>query len=258
MAFFSAVYRRCAPARRPDRRLLVDIAAAQAEVDAALLALDVQAAGAGKGGRQRLRAAHAAQAGGEDPAARPGCRRSAACRLRQRSRRCPARCPGCRCRSSCRRSSGRTSSGPCGRAREVFPGGPLGHQVAELASSTRGASAWVRNTPTGLPLCTSRVSSGRSWRRLFEDGLEAVPVARGLADAAVDHQRVGVFGHLGVQVVLQHAVGGFDQPVGAAAVALPRGARTGCGWAARWRRTGRSWRRPVAVTGVFQRGTVLV
>jgi len=33
----------------------------------------------------------------------------------------------------------------------------------ELAISTRGASAWVRNTPTGLPLCTSSDSSSFSF-----------------------------------------------------------------------------------------------
>lgn len=49
--------------------LLVDVATAQAEVDAALLALDVQRTGAGQGRRQRLGAAHAAKAGGKHPAA---------------------------------------------------------------------------------------------------------------------------------------------------------------------------------------------
>ena len=49
--------------------LLVDIARAQAEVDAALLALDVERAGAGEAGRQRLGPAHAAEAGGQDPLA---------------------------------------------------------------------------------------------------------------------------------------------------------------------------------------------
>jgi hypothetical protein len=34
----------------------------------------------------------------------------------------------------------------------------------ELASSTRGASAWVRNTPTGLPDWISSVSSSFSAR----------------------------------------------------------------------------------------------
>ena len=35
-----------------------------------------------------------------------------------------------------------------------------------LAISTRGASAWVRNTPTGLPDWTSSVSSSPKARRL--------------------------------------------------------------------------------------------
>ena len=31
--------------------------------------------------------------------------------------------------------------------------------MSALAMSTRGAPGWVRNTPTGLPDCTSSVSS---------------------------------------------------------------------------------------------------
>jgi hypothetical protein len=50
-------------------RLFVQIARAQPEVDAALLALDVQRHRAGERGGQRLGTAHASQAGGEDPAA---------------------------------------------------------------------------------------------------------------------------------------------------------------------------------------------
>ena len=42
--------------------LLVEVAGAQPEIDAALLAFDIERAGAGKAGGQRLRAAHAAQA----------------------------------------------------------------------------------------------------------------------------------------------------------------------------------------------------
>jgi hypothetical protein len=71
MAFFSCVC--CwmsASASSRSRGLLVHVARAQAEVDAALLALDVERAGAGQRGGQRLGAAHAAQAGGEDPLAR--------------------------------------------------------------------------------------------------------------------------------------------------------------------------------------------
>jgi hypothetical protein len=39
-----------------------------------------------------------------------------------------------------------------------------------------------------------------------EDLVEALPVARGAADAAVDHQVLRTLGHLGVEVVLEHAV----------------------------------------------------
>src|SRR3546814_1444790 len=50
-------------------RLLGDVTGAQAHVDAALLALDVEAAGTGETRGQRLRAAHAAEPGGQDPLA---------------------------------------------------------------------------------------------------------------------------------------------------------------------------------------------
>ena len=52
-----------------------------------------------------------------ESSARRDRRRNAGGRFRRRSRRCPARCPGCRCRSTSPPSSGRTSSGPCDRAR---------------------------------------------------------------------------------------------------------------------------------------------
>ena len=123
--------------------------------------------------RQRLGAAHAAEAGGDDESGRSAM--PPKCRARQRrrtSRRCPAGCPACRCRSSCRPSSGRTSSGPCARGRETSPSVAQCGTSSALAISTRGASACVRKTPTGLPDCTSSVSSfssvaqrRRRWRR---------------------------------------------------------------------------------------------
>ena len=47
--------------------LLIDIARAQAEIDAALLAFDIERTGTGETRRQRLCAAHAAQACSEYP-----------------------------------------------------------------------------------------------------------------------------------------------------------------------------------------------
>ncbi len=42
--------------------------------------------------------------------------------------------------------------------------------------------------------------------------VEGAPVAGGLAGAAVDDELVGVFGDLGVEVVLEHPQGGFLLP----------------------------------------------
>jgi hypothetical protein len=45
-----------------------------------------------------------------------------------------------------------------------------------------------------------------------ENLIEAVPIARGAPNAAVDDERMRMFGHLGIEVVLNHPVGGFRQP----------------------------------------------
>jgi hypothetical protein len=131
-------------------RLFVQVARLQPEIDAALLAFDHQAAGAGEGRRQRLRAAHAAQAGRENPAS---------------GRSAPEVAPA-------GLDEGLVGALHDALAADVDPGAG-GHlaehhqalaielvkcsQVAqcgtrlELAISTRGASSWVRKTPTGLP-----------------------------------------------------------------------------------------------------------
>ena len=90
-------------------RLPVEVARREAHLDPALLALDREHRCAGHRRRQRLRAAHPAQPGGQDPFVGKLVRRSAGGQLRRTSRRCPGRCPGCRCRSRSPPSSGRTS-----------------------------------------------------------------------------------------------------------------------------------------------------
>ncbi len=54
------------------------------------------------------------------------------------------------------------------------------------------------------------------------------PVAGGLADAAVDHQVLRPLGHLGIEVVHQHAQRGFGQPAAAGEVGPAR--RSDCPW----------------------------
>ena len=60
-----------------------------------------------------------------------------------------------------------------------------------------------------------------------DDLLEALPVARRFADAAVDDQFLGALGDLGVEVVHEHAQRRFGEPAAAAISGGPRGARSG-------------------------------
>ena len=78
--------------------------------------------------------------------------------------------------------------------------------------STRGASACVLNTPTGLPDWISSVSSSPSSLQRRDDRVEALPVARGAADAAVDDELLRILGDLGIEVVLDHPQRGFGEP----------------------------------------------
>src|SRR3990172_1803104 len=57
-----------------------------------------------------------------------------------------------------------------------------------------------------------------------DNRVEALPVARGLARAAVDDELARPFGHVGIEVVHQHAQGGFLLPALAADGTAARGA----------------------------------
>jgi hypothetical protein len=55
-----------------------------------------------------------------------------------------------------------------------------------------------------------------------ENLVEAVPVARGPANAAVHHERMRMLGYFGVQIILDHAIRGFGEPALADAFAAAR------------------------------------
>src|SRR4029450_11033608 len=86
-----------------------------------------------------------------------------------------------------------------------------------LAISTRGAHSWVRNTATGLPDCTSRVSSSASAPRLATKAFNASPPPR----PPVDDEAPGPLGHLRVDVVHQHPEGGLLRPALATELRAP-------------------------------------
>ena len=117
---------------------------------------------------QRLRAAHAAAAGGQHDAPAQASRRSACARPPRTSRTCPAGCPACRCRSTTRPSSGRTSSGPRPRAAGTSPSRPS-RARAGCWRSARAAPS--RACGRRRPACRSaraasrRSRGGAAWRR---------------------------------------------------------------------------------------------
>ena len=184
--------------------LLVEVAGLEPPLDPVRVDLDAERHAAVHRHRQRLGAAHAAEPGGDGDRARRASRRSGGGRSPRSTRRCPGGSPGCRCRSRSRRSSARTSSGPSSSSRRNSSQLAQSGTRFELAISTRGAHSWVRKTPTGLPDCTSSVSSSPEAAQGADDRVERLPGARGAAGAAVDDQVVGPLGDLRVEVVHQH------------------------------------------------------
>ena len=59
--------------------------------------------------------------------------------------------------------------------------------------------------------------------------MKALPVAGRFSGAPVDHQIVGALGHVGVEVIHQHAQGGFLVPAPATQGGAPGGAKNGRG-----------------------------
>ena len=105
--------------------------------------------------------------------------------------------------------------------------------------STRGASACVLNTPTGLPDWISSDSSSLELAQRRDDRVEALPVARGAADAAVDDELLRILGDLGIEIVLDHPQRGFGEPALRGALGAARRADDAVGVA---RAAPRRWR----------------
>ncbi len=191
--------------------MLVDVAGFQAEIDAHLLTLDVQRARTGQGRGQRLRATHAAQAGGQDPTAlevgivvlATGLDEGFIGALHD----------------ALATDVDPTAGGHLavhGQALgvelvEVFPTGPVRHQVGVGDQHARGVAVGLEHAHRLAGLHQQGfvvVQVGEA----FDDLVVALPVARRAADATVDHQFLGVLGHFRVEVVHQHAQRRFGQP----------------------------------------------
>ena len=225
---------------------LVEVARPQALLDPLGVHLRDERVGAVHRRRERLRAAHAAEARRHDEAAREIAAEVPAPPPRRTSRRSPARSPGCRCRSRSRPSSGRTSSGPGPRGGGTRRPSPT---PARASSSRSGPAARPRASRRRRRPCPTGRASSRWLEPLQrrDDRVEALPAARGAAGSAVDDELVGLLGDVRIEVVLEHPEGGFLGPAAAAQLGAagradrPRAARS-CRVMARiiWRRRSRT------------------
>ena len=164
------------------------------------------------GDGQRLRAAHLAQAGGEDELA---LERGPALLARQAAEGLIGALEDALGADVDPRAGGHLAVHDQALllpAVEVLLGGPMGDDVA-----VGDQHAWRvlvgAEDGDGLAALHQQRFVGFQVFEGAQDGVETLPIARRLAAAAVDDQVVGVEGHLRVQVVLEHAIGGLDQPV---------------------------------------------
>ena len=191
--------------------LFIDIAGAQAEIDAVGVAFDREAAGAGHHGRQRLRAAHAAEAAGQNPASLEVAIVMLAA--------CLDKGLVCTLHDALAADIDPAAGGHLAIHRqtlfielvEMIPSRPMRHDV-------RVGDQHPRRVLVRLKYAHGLARLHQQRLVLFEileaghDGVEIVPCARGAPDAAINDKLMRVLGHIGMQVVHQHAHRRFGHP----------------------------------------------
>ena len=98
---------------------------------------------------------------------------------------------------------------------EFIPGGPVGYQVGVGDQHPRGPLMGAHHSDRLARLDQHGLVVGEGGES-SRDGIERRPRAGGAAGAAVDHQIVGALGNLGVEVVVQHPQHCFLLPAAAA------------------------------------------
>ena len=192
-------------------RLLVHVPGAQPEVDAGLLALDVQRDRPRQRGGQGLRTAHAAKAGGQDPLARKVIAVMLASGFDKGFEGALHNTLAADVDPAAGGHLAVHEQALAVELVEVLPVGPFGHQIGvgnehagRVGVGLEHAHRLARLHQQGL-IVVQVLQRG-------QDLVETCPVARRAADAAVHHQGLWVLGDFGVQVVLDHAVGRLGDP----------------------------------------------
>ncbi|EAR52350.1 hypothetical protein OG2516_07732 [Oceanicola granulosus HTCC2516] len=189
----------------------VDVAGAQAEVGAALVALDGEAAGAGHHRGERLGAAHAAEPGGEDPAPREVAAVMLAAGLDEGLVGALHDPLGADVDPAPRGHLAVHGEALAVELVEVLPGGPARHQVG-IGDQHPGRVGVGAEDADGLAGLDQQGLVGLELAQGGADAVEILPGPRRPADAAVDDELVRVLGDVGVQVVHQHPERRLGEP----------------------------------------------
>ncbi len=190
---------------------LVQIAGFQAFLNARGINLHGDAHAPGQLDRQRLRAAHAAQTSRDSDRALEAATEVLVCRARERL-------VGA-LQDALRANVDPASGGHLAvhhQARFVqtvkfLPGGPVGHQIGIGENHARGELVRPQHGHRLAGLNQQGLVVFQTVQR-FHNLVESLPVARRLAAPTVDHEVLRMFGHLRIEVVHQHALGGFLNP----------------------------------------------
>ncbi|NYH19333.1 hypothetical protein GGD41_006561 [Paraburkholderia bryophila] len=204
-------------------RFFIDVTRLQTEVDARLVAFHRNHREARHRSRERLRAAHAAQTAGQNPAA---LRVAVEMLVRHREKRLVGSLHdplAADVDPAARRHLAVHHQALAVEFVEVFPRRPMRHQIRIRQQHARRVGMRAEHADRLARLDQQRFVLFEVFERR-EDLIETIPVARGPANTAVHDQRMRMLGDFRVQVVLDHPVRGFRDPGLAGLFCAARGA----------------------------------
>ncbi len=191
--------------------LLVEIARAQAHLDARGLAFDGQARGARHHRGERLRAAHAAQARRQDPFAGEAAAIVPAAELGEGLVGALDDALAADIDPRARRHLAEHHQALAVELVEMLPGRPVRHDVGIGDQHARRVAMGAEHADRLAGLHEQRLVALEAPQRR-DDAIEALPVARRPADAAIDHELARLLGDVGIEIVHQHAHRRLGQP----------------------------------------------
>ena len=193
-------------------RLFVQVACAQAKINARLLTFNIQRHRTRQRRRQRLRAAHTAQTSGQNPTPFPIAIEVLTTRFDKGFIRALHDALRANVNPTARRHLSIHKQTLAVEFVEMFPIRPFGHEVRIGNQHTRCIAVGFKHAHWFARLH----EQGFILVQFFEgseDGVVALPIARRTTNATIHHKVLWIFSDFRVKVVLNHAVRRFGQPV---------------------------------------------